>query len=123
MDYPVRITRDLPVEEWHRLEGHPALQGHTLPDPLTSRAIITEENNEIVGVWFAIQVIHIEPVWIREDQRKGWVPIALYRGMRRLLDSCSLKSVFSFSETAEVSSYLTRLGFKTLPYKVHLWEV
>lgn len=76
-----------------------------------------------MGVWFAIQVVHLEPIWIKESERGGGVGLLLLRGIRRLLDSCSIKSVFCFSETSIVARFLERLGAKKLKYTTHLWEV
>lgn len=116
-------VRDLPEEEWEKLRDHPSLGGHPLPHPKTSRAIVVERDGEIVGVWFAIQVVHLEPIWLKKEERSTGAGLLLFRGMKRLLDSCSLKRVFSFSDNPVISAYLGRLGFVKLPYEIHALEV
>lgn len=115
--------RDLPAAEWGKLEGHPALAGQALPDPAYHRIVVAEDKDRIVGAWFMMQVIHLEPVWIDPAYRGGTLPLRMLSTMTSILDSCSVKQAFCFADRLEIASYLERLGMKQLPYETYLYEV
>lgn len=116
-------VRDLPVEEWNRLEDHPALQGQPLPDPTYHRAVVAEADGEIVAVWFMVHVIHLEPVWIDPHFRGGTLPVRMLKEMSTILDSCTVTKAFCFADRPEIADYLQRLGMQKLPYETFLYEV
>jgi len=117
------IIRELPAEEWGKLEGHPALGGQSLPDPTYHKIVVAEDGDRIVGAWFMMQVIHLEPVWIDPLYRGGTLPLRLLSTMSSILDSCSVKQAFCFADRPEIAGYLQRLGMHKLPYETFMYEV
>jgi len=115
--------RDLPPDEWHRLEGHPALNGQPLPDPTYHRVVVAEDGDAIIAAWFMMQVIHLEPIWIDPKHRGGILPVQLLSTMSAILDSCTVKQAFCFADRPEIADYLRRLGMQQLPYDTFLYEV
>lgn len=116
-------VRDLPPEEWHKLEGHPALQGQPLPDPTYHRVVVAEDGEELVAAWFMIHVVHLEPVWIDPRYRGGRLPVRMLSEISSILDSCTVTKAFCFADRPEIAGYLQRLGMQKLPYETFLYEV
>lgn len=65
--------RQLKPSEYGRLKG---LRGSGLPDndewipdPKFSTVIIAEKKGEIVGFWVIQEMVHVDPVWTKEDYR------------------------------------------------------
>lgn len=117
------VVRELPAEEWGRLEGHEALLGAPLPDPSHSRVVVAEDGEEIVAAWFLTQVVHIEPLWIHPQYRRKLLPARLFPLVCSILDSCSIFKAFCLVDTPAVSNYAQRLGMKQLPYDLFQYEV
>src|SRR4030043_137058 len=110
-------VRELPLEEWDRVRnlGHFATCG--LPNPEYSRILVVEtDEGQIVGIWFAMNVVHLEGLWIEPSHRgKSAVGRKLLYGMMKFLKNENVKNVFTLS----IEPYITRLalhaGFKQLP--------
>ena len=110
-------VRELRPDEWGRLENHPSLQ-YPLPSPEAARVVIAEVGDTIVAYWLALQVIHLEPIWIHEDYRGGHLIKRMLGALLTILASCRVSMAFCFSDRAEISGYLKRLGFKLIPWEV-----
>jgi hypothetical protein len=114
-------TRRLPEEEWYRLENLGWLE--STPRPGGAEVFVVEDHlGDIIGFWMVRTMVHIEPIWIREDHRGGLVPRRLWRAVRQFLDTCRIPAAFCMTESPIVADYLTRLGIQELPDKVHLYE-
>jgi len=109
-------VRDLPADEWHKLKQVPL---GINPDPSIYRAIVCEENGQIIACWFAYQATHVEPVWIHPDHRKRpGVIRRLWGTVVQLLKDCNVDVAFCTvaDEVAMTSLPLVlRLGFKKVP--------
>lgn len=72
-------TRILPPEEWHRLNvGElPALLPYVAPQNIAV-IVVEDDDGEIIGCLSALQVTHLEGLWIKPGQN-GIVGRALLR--------------------------------------------
>ncbi len=121
------LIRELPPEDWARLEGHPAFtdsQGQTvpLPDPRAAVIMVAERDGHIVGVHVTqLQLhLHAEPLWVEPALRGTTLAHRLFTTSLRSLDTCGPTAVYCFSESSTVADYLERLGAHPLPYRTHL---
>jgi hypothetical protein len=71
-------TRILPPDEWHRLTGT-ELGGVPL-DPANAVVVVVEEDEDIVGRWAFLRVIHAEGFWIAPEHQKR---VAVFRHLLR----------------------------------------
>jgi hypothetical protein len=115
--------RELPPEEFHRLQGHEALKGVGVPSPDTARILIAERaSGEIVGFQMLVTVVHLEPIWVHPDYRGSMLPVRLWKAATRLLDALRIPMAFSFSDNPTISGYLSRLGLRKLQYETFLFD-
>ena len=118
--------RLLPREEYNRLkEVWPFSVGSPIPDPNFSRVMVAEDNGQIVGYWFAVEVVHVEPVWIHPNYRNGGpTATVLFKGLVDELKSHNLNKMYVFAENEKTEEYLNRLGFCSIPnMRVYYGEV
>lgn len=118
--------RLLPSDEYHKLKKvWPFREGKPIPDKDFSKVMVAENDGNIIAYWFAVQVIHVEPVWVSEEARDGGITATkLLKGLVEELHSCDIHDVYVFSDRDEISQYLGRLGFHSLPdTKVFFGEV
>ncbi len=95
----------------------------SLPEPGTATIFVQEDElGDIVGYWMVLQVLHIEPAWVRPDHRGGLVVGRLWKAMRQFLDTCSVSKAFCLTEIPAVQDYLRRLGIHELPARAYLYE-
>jgi hypothetical protein len=119
---PITTLRVLPGEEFPRLADLPFAQAYGVPDPRYAQILVAEDpTGTIVGVWAALNTVHLDGLWIAEDYRKtSRVASQLLRGMKRLLTSLGIVHSFTMIsyETPEVLQLSLKAGFQQLP--VHL---
>lgn len=114
--------RELPSEEWGKVEGHPALGGVKL-DPSNAVLFVAEnEAGEIIGVQGITLVLHLEPAWTAPDHRGSTIAYRLFDTARQKLDDCRVNTALCYTDQPEVKDYLTRVGLKELPYTSFLYE-
>jgi N-acetylglutamate synthase-like GNAT family acetyltransferase len=114
--------RQLPIEEWSKLEGHPALAGW-VPDPTTSIVVVAEQEGEIIALWAARNFVQLEGFWVApEHRRKSRLPVRLVNYMREVLATCGIKKALCWTGDPVVVSYLTRLGMTKMPVDSFLFE-
>lgn len=116
------IIRALQPEEYAKLQDHPGLNGHPLPDPATSTILIAERGEEILAFWTLVQIVHAEPIWIAPAHRNRLVLKRLWSALRALLATCRIPAVYCFADRPEVAGYLTRLGLQELPYRTFRYD-
>ena len=117
--------RQLPVEEWGRLEGHPEWNGF-MPDPQTSIVVVAEDEEEggIIGTWCMVLMPHMEGFWIHPDHRKkSTLPVRLFRGMEQVLRENNLNVVLSWADDDKIGEYIERLGGSPLTVKTYLHRI
>jgi hypothetical protein len=114
-------VRELEQHEWPRLETLLNELGMPIPPAATSRIVIAEEDGEIIAWWSAIQVVHLEPIWIHPDHRGGILPGKMWRILRGILETCGVPAAYCFAADETVAGYLHRLGLKVLPYATFMY--
>lgn len=114
--------RELPSEEWGKVEGHPAFGGIRL-DPSNAVVFVAEdEQGEIVGVQALTLVLHMEPLWVAPHERGGMLAFKLFDKARQKLDECRVNAALCYTDQPEVKHYLKRLGLVELPYTSFLYR-
>jgi hypothetical protein len=113
MSYRSRI---LPFDEWPRLDATEAGPIRSQLDPLNTRVLVVEEDEQIVGVWVAIRVVHGECVWIAESHRHAvGVVSRLVRGMQRIAFDWGVRVVLTTATTDAVKGLCRKLGGVPVP--------
>jgi hypothetical protein len=108
---PNITVRELPVEEYHRLPSEVSCP------PEMTRFAVAEKDGEIIAYWRLAQVIHLEPIWIHPNHRKGFLVRRLWKQVLSILDVCGISSAFCFSDRDDIADYVQRLGLIELPYR------
>lgn len=90
------------------------------PDLLADTSIaVVEVEGEIVAYWCAWYALHIEPLWVREDQRKHPAVIkGIVDEIHAIMDATPARSAFCLIDPADeatVLPYAQRLGFHAAP--------
>ena len=113
---PRTTTRVLPPEEHHRLAHFPLAECRGLPDPSRTVILVAEtETGEIVGVWCAMTVVHLEGLWVAESYRRtSRVAVQLLRTMKSVLTALGIVQSFTYVETADVLVLALKAGFTRL---------
>lgn len=109
------VVRPLAPEEYSRLAGLPFTSVIGIPDPQLCSVLVAENSaGEIVGLWSAMPVVHLEGLWVREDYRKTTVLGRLHRQMRVLLGQLGVRSCFTYVEDPDVLIIALKAGFQRL---------
>lgn len=115
--------RLLKEDEWEKLKGL-AENDEWIPHPSTSAVIIAEDNDDkIVGFLVAQLAVHVEPVWVTPADRGTSTMFMMWRNMQEHLKDQGVKNYFCHASSAQIGSYLERLGLKRLDYLSYLGEV
>lgn len=113
--------RLLNPDEYSRLADHPMLKEVKLPEPEHSRIVVAEVDGEIVGFQFLFAVIHMEPIWVDEKYRSTLMASRLFKEAVKSLADFRTNVAYCFGQ-GKISSYLTRLGLRKLPYDTFLYD-
>jgi hypothetical protein len=108
-------TRLLLPEEYDRLKGL-AFHDDWIPDPSDSKVLVAEKNGEIIAFWCLKAEIHIEPMWIKPEERRGIIGRAIVDGMRKVIHS----KCYAFTESDVVAGYLERLGMREIKRRIFI---
>ena len=110
IDAAVRYTsRELPPEEWPRLETLGLAQN--LPDPSAAAICVVERDGAIVATWVAMTTIHLEGCAIAPRcQKSPGVVKALVEGMNALLAARNIPQVLTVTQTEAVAVLAAKLG-------------
>lgn len=106
--------RQLPFEEWDKLEGFP-IATNGLPNPDTSVIFVVESEGQIVGTWEAITPVILEGLWIREDFRRTTAMGRLLNEMKSFLRGINIDKAFTLVQTSDVLELAHKAGFETIP--------
>lgn len=106
----------LPPEEWSRLKGTELEALYPLLSPATTRIVVVEDGDSIVGTWAVYPQIHAEGVWVSPKHRRtGSVAKHLLKGMGLALESFHAGGFLTASTTDEVTKLIEGLGGTELP--------
>jgi hypothetical protein len=111
------ITRILEASEYDRLKG----LAHTddwIPTDDTARVLVAEKDGEIIAFWVAQAEIHIEPLWIKPDERRGMLAKELLQGIKSMVSG----KCYAFTESDTVAGYLERLGMREIKRRIFVGE-
>ncbi len=117
------ILRVLPQEEWNRLVDHPMLAGATLAED-TIITVAEDSTGQIIGLWLAMNVKHMEGFWIHPDHRKkSTLPVRLVNFMEGVLRKADIKGAVCWAEDSQVEEYLVRLGMEKMDVRTYLYRI
>lgn len=108
--------RTLPPEEWPKLAGTEleAVWPHLTPSD--AQILVIEQDGAIVGCWALLLVVHVEGLWIAPSHRaKGGVARRLLAAMKQAARGLRVRQVATAAVSADVRTYLERLGAHKLP--------
>lgn len=115
--------RQLPFEEWDKLEGLP-IATNGLPNPDTSAIIAAQdEDGNVIGVWAAMTPIVLEGLWIREDHRHSTVAGRLLINMKQFLRSINVDRAFTLVQAPEIKALAEKAGFNAIPGDLMMLEL
>ena len=79
------------------------------------------ENNEIIGRIGALPLLHIEGVWVREDNRNSFMFQNLVNKIEDLLkeENRKVAMAFALDSKPEMKNYLERLNYSEMPFTVY----
>jgi N-acetylglutamate synthase-like GNAT family acetyltransferase len=109
------VIRQLPFEEWDKLEGYPIAQ-NGLPDPDVSIMLVAETpEGEIVGTWSALAPIILEGLWVKPEFQKTSVLPKMFTTMKSLLKAAHIDRAYTLVQTPEVKALAEHGGFEVIP--------
>lgn len=110
------ISRILPPEEWHRLNGTEAETLWPLLDPENAQVLVVEEDGEVVGTWTLMRVVHAECLWVKPSHRGVFgVTKRLLKGMREIVSAWGTNKVITGSVSDHVTDLIRRFGGVPMP--------
>ncbi len=115
-------ARLLPSSEWSALAGTELDHlSHLSPPPEGVLVVVVEQDAQIVACWAAVQTIHVEGLWKREDFRGDLAAgRLLLTTMLDLLRANDVSEVLTSAISSEVEVMLTRIGGSPIPGR--LWH-
>jgi acetyltransferase (GNAT) family protein len=118
-------SRELPPDEWHRLTGTELGLVHEHLSPQSCRVVVVEDDDgQIIGCWSLQAWLHVEGIWIHPaHQKRGGVFRALFRTMKGWVREAGARGVLTGSLSAEIDSFLQRLGASKLPGSTYAWPI
>ena len=113
-EYTARV---LPPEEWLHWSASGQLGPAPLPDPNFSLLIVVQDHTgRIVASWQALNTVHLEGLFIAEDQRhKGSVVRMLLAGMINALNQGRVPAVLTLAQETSIITLAQKFGFVIVP--------
>lgn len=112
-------TRILPQEEYSKLEPTSELGPVREQLPLGTQVIVAEEEEEVLGTWSLIPIVHLEGFWIHPDhRRKAGVGRALLRKMTETAKEMGAKVVITGAGDESIERLIKKVGGVELPVKM-----
>lgn len=111
----------LPPEEWHKTAHIFAEFGYGIPPKETCLLSVAEQGNEIKGLLCVQPVMHMEPIWVKEDYR-GIINVRkLQKPLLRVLPKGM--EYYAFTPSRTVRWIAGTFGMKPLPWDIWKGEV
>jgi hypothetical protein len=104
-------ARELPPEEWARLEGLPIAEN--LPTPETASIFVIEEDAtaQIIATWAALTTVHADGCWVNPAyQRNAAVIRAFTSGYFAMLRAHGIPQVLTVTQTNQTGTLAEKLG-------------
>lgn len=110
------ITRILPADEWHRLNGTEAEILWPTLDEEHAKILVVEDGDRIIGCWTLMTIPHVECLWI-DPKELARVSVArrLWLGMRRLVADMGITYVWTAAAEDPVRGLLEHAHARKLP--------
>jgi hypothetical protein len=120
--------RQLPPDEWDRLENLEPFKTHGMPYPDRAGFVVAEDSSgQIVGYWGMVMVCHFEPLWIApEFQRKHGLALRMWHAVKRLAEQAGILGGFAIiDDTNEVNvkEQAFKIGFQQLQAKLYVADL
>lgn len=104
-------TRMLKPEEYGLMDSIPEPNAVRL-DPANTWVVAGFDGGRLVGRLIAINLPHLECLWIDEEHRKSTLGYTMERMMIERLQSIGAKKVLAFAVDEEMEDYCRRLGYQ-----------
>ena len=92
------------------------------PDPAGCAVVVAEDDHgRVIGYWCAFNAVHLEPLWVAEAERDNGVGMAMWAGLRQLLDENGVANAFAMVADEDVMTHLplaAKLGFQRIPVSI-----
>lgn len=111
--------RELPPEEWARLDAHEGLDGKPLPLPGAAIIMVAEdEAGQITGFHITQAAVHFhaEPLYVAPEYRGTPLAYRLFQASLATLDPATTPAVYCFASSPEVATYLEQMGGTPQPF-------
>ena len=113
------VIRELGPDEVHLLYTLPPFNVQGVPAFGHSRVVVAQdvESGQIVGYWFVFDAVHVEPLWVDPDHRRGGVASRLWSKVMDILTESKVPGAFLMVDHDAVLPTATqamRKGFKRL---------
>jgi hypothetical protein len=115
-------VRQLPPEEWHRLNDFEPFATHGLPTVEHWRVVVAEDGDQIVGFCCLFNAVHWEPWWVHESyQKRPGLLRQMIRHGKGLLHDAGVDCVFVVvgDELPAQQALVERFGFSPVPGKFY----
>lgn len=109
--------KDIPLE---------ALGGHQLPTENCRVVAGIDKSGKIAAIWVALAVVHLEPLWIREDHRNsGYVLRRLWTCLKDVLAPLGVRRTLTvIADSVPVTGRIANwLGAEEIPGKLFFLDV
>jgi len=107
------VVRELPHEEWYRLQDLP-MAGAGLPAPEVLVVVAEDDHGDIIGVWTAGPIIVLEGLWVREDHQKKSALYRMFHFMVEQLKAIGVPVVYSIVQTPDMHRLAAHGGFQPI---------
>lgn len=115
--------RQLPAEEWDRLETIYRQQSDALPEAAQNTAIVAECDGRIVGMWGINLVAHAGPLWVDPEWRGKGVSDQMNAALNELLRDAGAKGYLMFPSNEASEKVAVRVGLTLTGWKVYKKEL
>ncbi len=100
--------RELPVEEWGKVEPIFAEHGSRLPHEEMASIFVAEKGGDVVGMAVMQMVPHLEPIWIKKGQGEHYLKKLIHMAEASLAGGSG--DYFAFSASTHVSNLCKAFG-------------
>lgn len=117
-------SRELPEEEFARLQGLGFFADYPVPPGYRMRVWVVEDAMDtIIGYWCLLAVYHTEPIWIAPQTRNTQVLRELLGGMVALLRAEQCSGAMAIIDTPELAQMAQAFGFEPVPGTIYKLEI